>query len=68
MDIGVSALHTVVGCVLFRDALSAMVRDGILNSVNDEQRKAAFWFLMAGFMMLVIGLLLSHLTVVPLPA
>jgi hypothetical protein len=52
-------LHQAVGLVLFREPLLEMVHAGVFNSVGEDAsaRAAAFWFLAAGWLMLLMGAL-----------
>jgi hypothetical protein len=63
--------HVLVGCVLFREPLAAMWRDGILNSIGSDvvpgaaswiealrpqfDREAAFWFILFGPCLWMLG-------------
>ncbi len=48
--------HTIVGAVLFRDTLAMLIRDGVFDAVMPHlERRAAFWFLMFGFMLFLCG-------------
>ncbi|WNG43620.1 DUF2867 domain-containing protein [Archangium minus] len=53
------ALHQAVGLVVYREPLLEMVHAGVLNSVGEDTsaRAAAFWFLAAGGLMLLMGAL-----------
>jgi len=54
--------HALLGLVLFREPLAAMLRAGIANSVGHGQyeREAAFWFLLFGPTCFLLGQLVNH--------
>jgi uncharacterized membrane protein len=53
-------LHNIVGFVMGWDVLTAIVRSGFINSINDEMdRNAIFWFLFGGFVMITLGKLMQ---------
>lgn len=55
--IAVSALHALVGLVLFGPVLREMLSAGLWNSVGaDPMRGGVAWFLISGGFMLVCGL------------
>lgn len=48
--------HTVVGVVKYRPALVAIFRDGYFNAATGHaERLVAFWFLMFGAMLMLLG-------------
>ncbi len=48
--------HTIVGVVKYRPALVALFRDGYFNAATGhDDRLVAFWFLMFGAMLLLLG-------------
>ena len=48
--------HTVVGIVKYRPAIVAWIRDGFFNAATGHtDRLLAFWFLMFGAMLLLLG-------------
>jgi len=53
----IAGLHQVVGLFFYREALVAIIRAGVINSVNPPywERDAAFWFLMFGFLLGLYG-------------
>ena len=55
----VSAAHTVVGVMLFRDTYLEMISKGLVGSVTSEITAAASWFLLFGFLFFITSLLLS---------
>lgn len=54
--------HALLGLVLFREPLAAILRDGIANTIRDGQydREAAFWFLLFGPACFLLGQLVNH--------
>jgi hypothetical protein len=54
--------HALLGLVLFRAPLAAIVHDGIANSIRHGQfeRAAAFWFLIFSPACFLLGLLANH--------
>ena len=53
-------LHNVIGLVMGWNVLTEIVRSGFVNTINDEMdRNAIFWFLFAGFIMIVLGKLMQ---------
>lgn len=62
--------HTLVGLNVFSPALGTFLDDGIVNTSTigqSPEREAAFWFLFAGFAILVIGGLVDYLEKHDLP-
>lgn len=48
--------HAVVGIVKYRSAIVAWIRDGFFNAASGHaDRLLAFWFLMFGAMLLLLG-------------
>ena len=55
-------IHTVFGLVAFRSALADLAGDGLLNAVGESyERHTAVWFLITGFVMILLGMLVHHL-------
>jgi hypothetical protein len=55
--------HALLGGVLYREPLAAMLRDGLVNTIGPVggfDRKAAFWFLVFSAMLLLWGQLVAH--------
>lgn len=48
-------LHTVVGLIEYRNELQLMVSNGLWNTVVDGEISAAFWFMMSGFLLILLG-------------
>ncbi|UOQ52553.1 DUF6463 family protein [Hymenobacter cellulosivorans] len=58
--IGIGLLHTVFAIMVFSPIWAALVREGLLNTVNRQlQREAAYWFLFFGFVVLLLGALID---------
>lgn len=57
--IGIGLLHSVVGFAAGSRMLAGMARDGLWNTVHSEPgppgRSLMLWFLMAGFLLIVLG-------------
>ncbi|MCT7659392.1 DUF6463 family protein [Mycobacterium deserti] len=55
--------HNLIGSYLYRRQIVGMARDGLINSASDarlgtlegERRHTAFWFLFAGFFLMMLG-------------
>ena len=59
--IATGILHNVVGFIMGWSVLTDIVRSGFINSINsDMDRNAIFWFLFAGFMLIMFGKLIQH--------
>ena len=53
--------HAVVGLVVFRVPLAAIVGNGVLNTVTDQfDRAAAFWFLLFSPVCFALGQIVDH--------
>jgi hypothetical protein len=54
--------HGLLGLVLFREPLAAIVRDGIANAIGLGQydREAAFWFMLFSPACVLLGQLVDH--------
>lgn len=54
--------HALLGLVLFREPLAAIVREGIANTIRDGQydREAALWFLLFSPACFLLGQLVNH--------
>ncbi|MCI3918872.1 DUF6463 family protein [Paenibacillus sp. TRM 82003] len=54
-------LHSVIGLILFWDALLPIVTEGLWNTMKegDWERLNAFWFMMFGFLLILIGYMVS---------
>ncbi|UJF35568.1 DUF6463 family protein [Paenibacillus hexagrammi] len=52
-------LHTIVGLILFFKQLLPMISEGLWNTVRhgEWERGTAFWFIMFGFVLIVLGYL-----------
>ncbi|UOQ71804.1 DUF6463 family protein [Hymenobacter cellulosilyticus] len=58
--LGIGLLHTVFAIVVFSPIWAALVREGLLNTVNQQPlREAAYWFLFFGFVVLLLGALID---------
>jgi hypothetical protein len=54
----VGVLHTTVGLAKYRKALREMVRDGVIDTIEDDpDREAAVWFLTCGASLSLMGFL-----------
>lgn len=58
--VAIGALHTVFGLVAFQSVLGQLLREGLLNTVNGQPlREFAFWFLLFGLVLVVLGALVD---------
>lgn len=68
----VAVLHQIVGIIVYHEALTAIIRAGVVNTINPPwwDRDAAFWFLMFGALLFVYGAMTHWLLKrdLPLPA
>ncbi len=51
-------LHTIVGLIGYMEPLQSIVGDGLWNTIVTDgqlEREIAFWFMMFGFMLMLIG-------------
>jgi len=54
----VGVLHTTVGLAKYRKALWEIVRDGVIDTIEDDpDREAAVWFLTCGASLILMGFL-----------
>jgi hypothetical protein len=52
----IGILHTTIGAAEYRGVLQEMVRDGVIDTVEDDpEREAALWFLMCGVSLILMG-------------
>ena len=59
--IATGILHNLVGVIMGWSVLIEIGASGFFNSINNEMdRNAIFWFLFAGFMMIIMGKLMQH--------
>ncbi len=59
---GIGVIHSLFGFVFMRSTLAVLWSEGFLNTVNGQpRREAVFWFLITGFLFLIIGALVDHL-------
>ncbi|MEM7734246.1 MAG: DUF6463 family protein [Deinococcota bacterium] len=65
--IATGILHNTIGLIFGAGVLADIVRAGLFNTISppNYDREAIFWFLFAGFAMMLWGALLFHLTHVP---
>jgi Family of unknown function (DUF6463) len=57
----VGVLHALLGFGIYIDSVAAVVREGLWNTVNGtvQGRPEAFWFIAAGFLLMLLGALTS---------
>ncbi len=55
--IGIGALHTLVGVALLTPLVGPeLLADGLIATINGQPKREAFlWFLMSGFLILLVG-------------
>ncbi len=59
---GVGVIHLLFGFIIMQSTLAVLWLEGVFNTVNDQpDRVAVFWFLNAGFLMLMISVLINQL-------
>lgn len=55
-------IHNIVGFVMGWSVLQDIVKDGFVNTVNEQMdRNAIFWFLFSGFIMLLVGMMMQNM-------
>lgn len=56
-------LHNVIGLILYGAELQPIVTDGLWNTLSEGQweRFAAFWFMMFGFLFMLLGFMTDWL-------
>ena len=58
--LAIGLLHTAFGLVVFSSVWAALLREGLLNTVDRQpMRAAAYWFLFFGFVLLLLGALVD---------
>lgn len=53
-------LHTCVAIINYGDKYKGMISDGLIRSLSDADRALAFWFLVIGALLIIMGQTLSH--------
>lgn len=53
-------LHICVSLMDFGGKYKGMLADGLLNSLSDSSRALAFWFLIIGVLLIILGQTLSY--------
>lgn len=53
-------LHICVAIIDFGDKYKGMISDGFVRSLSDTNRALAFWFLVIGGLLIIMGQTLSH--------
>jgi hypothetical protein len=54
--LGISAVHTAVGAVMFRETIAQLAQEGFVATIRHEpDRGVAFWFFYTGFALALIG-------------
>ena len=62
--VGIGVAHSMVGLVWFRPVLGILFDEGLFNTitlVQSPERESAFWFLFAGFALMIIGGLVNRI-------
>ena len=62
--IGIGIGHTIGGFWWFHPILSALFGEGLFNTISinvNPERETAFWFLFAGFALMIVGGLVDRL-------
>ena len=56
----IGIIHTLFGFIYLRHIFLDLWQDGLLNTVNGQlDREAFFWFTMGGFFMIALGLIIN---------
>ncbi len=56
----IGAIDTLLGMIFLHEVWKELMADGLFNTVNGEPpREAFFWFVMAGVLMILIGVLVD---------
>ena len=56
----IGVIHSIFGFVFFRSTIAELFGDGLINTVNGQpMREAVFWFIFAGFLMILFGMLVD---------
>ena len=64
--IATGVLHNAIGFTIGAPVLGEIVREGFFNTIGMQpDRNAAFWFLLSGFALMLMGLLLLELRHIP---
>ena len=59
--IATGIIHSIVGILVGKDYLWAIIKDGLFNAVGDDlYRGISFWFLLVGVIIIVLGHTLHH--------
>jgi quinol-cytochrome oxidoreductase complex cytochrome b subunit len=56
--LAIGILHIIVGIIVFHDVLALLVSEKLVNTITLRQqpdRAEAFWFLLTGFALLIVG-------------
>jgi uncharacterized membrane protein len=55
-------LHSIVGIVMCKDDLWAIIKGGLFNTVKEDDfsRQIAFWFLVCGVIIIILGHVLHY--------
>ena len=61
--IGIGLLHTLFGVGMILPLVgSDLLAEGILNTINGQPKREAFlWFLIAGFLLIILGALMDNM-------
>ena len=59
--IATGILHTIVAIALGKDVFLEIIQDGVINVTSQDFTRAfAFWFLVCGFFVILLGQVLHH--------
>lgn len=53
-------LHTLVAILFHWQKYLDMIKEGLVNTINDYERSNAFWFLVCGIIIMFFGSVLQH--------
>ena len=65
--IAVAVLHCSFALFHYSNSFSDMLSQGLIASARTDATRLASWFLLSGFLLLVVGLLLDHFRKLQLP-
>lgn len=61
--VAIAVVHFLFGLVMFGDLIAPAVREGFFNTIGEAhpaERNMAYWFLMLGFVTLMLGVMIDR--------
>ena len=59
--IGIGIIHTIFAAVFIAPKMGDILSEGIFNTINGQPPREAFlWFVMSGFLLMILGWLTDH--------